>query len=125
MDMRYSILLLALFTFISCSNDDNDGQDEPVNCTEVFVQGLNVQVKDASTGSIIPQGIAVTITDGDYTEELSFNFDTFFGAGERAGNYTITAMGENYITKTVGPIVVTEDECHVIPVSVEISLTPN
>ncbi len=37
----------------------------------------------------------------------------------------ITAMGVGYTTKTVGPIEVTEDVCHVILVSVEISLMPN
>jgi hypothetical protein len=123
--MKYSFLIAALFLLFSCSSDDDTNQDDPVLCTEVFVFGLNVQVKDTATGGIIPQGITVTIQDGDYTEELAFSFDSFFGAGERAGNYTITASGDGYITESVGPIVVTEDECHVIPVLVEINLERN
>ena len=122
--MKYSICIIALLLFINCSSNDDDLQD-PVTCTEVFVSGIQVQVKDVTTGGIISQGISVTIEDGDYLEQLAFSFDTFFGAGERVGDYTITALGDGYISKTVGPIEVTEDECHVIPVLVEINLTPN
>ncbi|GER58538.1 hypothetical protein [Patiriisocius marinus] len=122
--MKLSLYIIALFLFINCSSNNEDQQD-PVNCTEVFVSGVQVQVKDITTGGIISKGISVTIEDGTYLEQLAFSFDTFFGAGERAGDYTITAMGDEYISKTVGPIEVTEDECHVIPVLVEINLTPN
>ena len=122
--MKYYLLFTVLFLFVNCSNNDDNSQGS-ITCTEVFVSGINVQVIDASTGTIIPQGITVTIKDGDYTEVLAFSFDTFFGAGERPGNYIITAMGNGYISKTIGPIEVTEDECHVIPVQLEISLTPN
>ncbi len=31
---------------IGCSSDDNTNQTELINCTEVFVFGLNIQVKD-------------------------------------------------------------------------------
>lgn len=63
--------------------------------------------------------------DGDYSEELAFTFDSYIGAGERVGNYTITVTGEGYTTTLAGPIEVLEDECHVITQNVAISLTPN
>ena len=56
-------------------------------------------------GAIISQGAVVVSLVGDYKETLEYNFDIFFGAGESASAYTITAS---------------EDECLVIPVLLEI-----
>jgi hypothetical protein len=119
--MRHLFYLVLLLTLTACPQKD----DDTINCTEIFVSGLTIQVKDLSTNNIITEGITVLIEDGDYNEELAFVSDTFFGAGERPGNYTITVSGEGYMTAVVGPIEVLSDECHVITQSLEIALMPN
>lgn len=112
--MKKIILLLA-FLSLSCSGDD----DSPggTNCTEEARAGLMVLVKDAISGVELTEGVTVTATDGSYVEELT-NFpefsNEFTGAYERAGTYVLTVTKEGYVTHTSEPIVVGEDECHVI-----------
>jgi len=103
-------------------NDDNQ-----IICTEQFVYGLNVTVRDANTNTIITEGISVIARDGDYEEELMQieSFDDFIGAGERPGNYTIEISGSNYQSFTSEIINVGADECHVIGEVVEFHLQPN
>jgi len=105
---------------LGCKSTD-DG-NEPINCTEEFVFGLTVQVRDIDTGGIIVNNISVTATDGNYSEELVFNFDRFIGAGERAGEYTLTVEADGYLTLVSPVITVGADECHVIGQFVELNL---
>src|SRR5690606_41681889 len=57
------------------------------------IAGVNVKVKDASTGAYLSDGVSVTVQDGDYSELLDLIQDsdpaTFSGAWERPGTYTI------------------------------------
>ena len=47
----------------------------------------------------------------------------YVGAGERAGTYTLTVEAEGFEPVTIEDIVVEADECHVIGVSREVTLT--
>ncbi|MDU8884780.1 hypothetical protein RXV94_01325 [Yeosuana sp. MJ-SS3] len=121
--MKYVLFSLVLFLAMCNTNDDND----QVFCTEQFVYGLNVIVKDANTNNVITENIIVTIRDGDYEESL-MNIegnDSFFGAGERPGSYIIIVTSDNYQTYISETILVGSDECHVIPKSLEFFLQPN
>jgi len=118
--MKFLPFCLLLFVVVCCKNDDGS----QIACTEEFVFGLNVQVRDAVTGGIILNEITVTAIDGAYTEELSFNFDTFIGAGERPGDYTLEVIATGYVDFTSNVIRVEANDCHVIPESVEIELQP-
>lgn len=120
--MKYVSLILVCLLLFSCKNKDDD--TEPLNCTDIFVFGLTVQVRDIDTGGIILNNISVTATDGSYVEELVFSFDTFIGAGERPGNYTLTVEADGYLTLVTPAIQVDADECHVITELVEIHLEP-
>lgn len=51
--------------------------------------------------------------------------DSFFGAGERPGNYVLIVTSDNYQTYVSETITVNAYECHVIPESIEIVLQPN
>jgi len=51
--------------------------------------------------------------------------NSFTGAGERAGTYTLTVVSPNYQTFTSEPITVLADQCHVITEEIEIILQPN
>ena len=125
--MKKLFVLFFVAVCLACSGNDDTVPEEPVACTEEFVYGLSVEVRNATTGAIIPGGVTVVAKDGEYTETLNYMFDTHVGAGERPGTYTLTASKEGFVTKMTGPITVeqTEDLCHVITKSVTIELAPN
>jgi hypothetical protein len=119
--MRY-IGLFFLILLMQCDN-----KDDSIICTEQFVYGLNVTVRDVTTNGIITDGVVVIARDGSYEEELMNidGFDNFIGAGERPGNYIIEVTSANYETFTSELIQVGADECHVIGEVIEIVLQPN
>ena len=90
-------------------------------CTEIFVYGVNVTVTDANGDPIT--GATLTLTEGTYVETMQeLQAGSYAGAGERAGTYTLTVEAAGFVTQTLDNIVVDEDECHVIPVSREVTL---
>ena len=122
------LFLFLLFStlFFTSSCDDND--DNQIYCTDQLVYGLIVIVLDAVTGNPIFQDIEVKAVDGPYQEilELVPGLEyAFVGAGERAGNYVVTITKAGYQTYTSEPIVLTRDECHVIPQSLTVNLQSN
>ncbi|MCB0461279.1 MAG: hypothetical protein R2816_08965 [Flavobacteriaceae bacterium] len=119
--MRF-IMISALFLFTQCNEDK-----EPIFCTEEFVYGLNVTVKDANTSSIITENITIIARDSEYEEQLMTFEDnnSFLGAGERPGSYVLEIIAEGYENYTSEIIQVDSDECHVIPGILEIILQPN
>ncbi|NBL65453.1 hypothetical protein GV828_09605 [Flavobacterium sp. NST-5] len=120
--MKKIILLLIVLT-LGCSNDD----DNQRYCTEEFVFGLEVTVKNAETGANLQEGVTVVATDGNYSETLElayYGLSTFLGAGERRGNYTLTVTKAGFQTYVSQPINVTADECHVITERVTVELQP-
>jgi hypothetical protein len=110
-----------------CSEDS----DSPV-CTTEWVPGIVVTVLDAATGHPAACGAAVWILEGEYVEELeprclaglpdSLQSPEVRGAHERAGVYTVFITKPGYRPWSLGPIVVTEDECHVHRVRLEARL---
>jgi len=114
----FTIFLISCF---SCGNNDGG-----IGCTEIFVYGLNVTVTDATSGEVLTSDVIVTTEEGTYSEVLTLIDDSFIGAGERPGDYKITVVADGYGTETTGTIsvVLTDDECHVIPEVVEIALQP-
>jgi hypothetical protein len=122
------LFLFFLFStlFFTSSCEDND--DNQIFCTDQFVYGLNVIVLDAVTGNPIFQDIEVKAVDGTYLEILELvpsSEYAFVGAGERAGTYVVTITKAGYQTYTSAPIVLTRDECHVIPQSLTVNLQSN
>lgn len=119
--MKKLTLFLLFIVSMSCNNSD----DDIILCTEVYVYGLSITVLDATNQQLIGDAATVIATDGNYIEELMFFSESFAGAGERAGNYIVTVSAEGYETYTSQTITLLENECHVIPQSFTISLTPN
>lgn len=116
---------MSLFA-ISCSGDDDNTNDD-VNCTEIYVAGLVVNVKDAVTDVELQDGVSIIAVDGNYSERLGFgtmSSSAFMGAYERPGTYILTISKEGYQTQTTNAITVEADECHVIPERVFIDLQP-
>ena len=124
--MKKLFLFFLFSTFlVTTSCEDTDDQ---IVCTTQFVYGLNVIVLDGSTGNPIFQDIEVKAVDGTYQEllELVPGLEyAFVGAGERAGTYVVTITKAGYQTYTSAPIVLTRDECHVIPQSLTVNLQSN
>ena len=117
---KIGFLLLVLFT--ACSDNDSD-----TACTEEYVPGLIVIVKDAETGKVLEEGVVVTATDGAYNEDLdiiSENSSYFYGAFERAGSYILSVYKEGYIDYTSDTIEAGADRCHVITEEVTVELQP-
>lgn len=113
--MHIFVLLVAcMLVLTGCSEDT-------VNCTADARVGLVVTV----VGAANPDGgtIGVTITDGDYEEELSCAAEgqslVCSGATERPGSYRIEVIANGDVVATE-EVTVGEDECHVIPEDVEI-----
>ena len=120
--MKKMMLFMSILA-ISCNGiDDHNGA---TNCTDMFVYGLNVTVKDSLTNEILQEGVVVKAVDGIYEETLQNQESTsavFVGAGERAGNYVLTVSKQGYQAYTSGVITLTADECHVIPKEVAVAL---
>ncbi|WP_290628844.1 hypothetical protein [Altibacter sp.] len=123
--MKRSYFILLLCTLMACSKSTTD---DAITCTEEFVYGLNVTVRDANTDVLLTNDeVTVLAQDNDYSEMLAFSSVVFLGAGERPGTYILTVAGANYETLVSDPItiVLTEDECHVIPQAIEVRVQPN
>jgi len=91
-------------------------------CTEVFVYGVNVTV--TGVNDIPITGAILTLTDGEYAETMAeLGPGTYVGAGERSGRYTLRIEADGYVTHTIMDLVVGADECHVIPITREVTLT--
>lgn len=100
------------------------GDPNDVFCTEIYVYGLTVNVTDADTDEPLA-GAVLTLVDGDYEETMmAFPSGGYVGAGERAGTYVLTVAADGYLTQTIEDIAIDEDECHVIPVTRDVALTP-
>jgi len=93
-------------------------------CTEVFVYGVNVTLTDTETGEPVT-GATLVLSEATYTETMrEITPGQYVGAGERPGTYELTVEAEGFLPESRSMIVVTADECHVIPVNLDIALTP-
>lgn len=119
-------LAFIVIILLSACSLDVDNPELPV-CTEQFVYGLQVTVRDNTTNDVLIDGITIIAKDSQYQEELVQvqGTDVFVGAGERPGNYILEVSSTNYLPYTSNVIEVLADECHVIPEIVEILLQPN
>jgi hypothetical protein len=118
---------IIVFIFLSlCASCFCGSDDDAVFCSEEFVYGLNITCKNES-GEILTEGLTLVAVDGNYQETLMVyeGFNTFVGAGERAGNYVITVTSDNYQTYTSEVITLEKDQCHVIPKGIEFVLQSN
>jgi hypothetical protein len=124
--MKKLLLILFCMPLLMATTCEEDPLNDQIVCTEQFVYGLNVTVKDVQTNQILTDGVLVTAVEGSYTENLALISvgNSFLGAGERPGNYIITVTKVGYQTYTSGTITLTADVCHVLPQQIEVNLNP-
>lgn len=112
------IPLLAVVSAFACTNLVSD----PIVCTAEFVYGVHITAVAASDGSPVTFGLAGELSEGSYSEAMAATGNELVGAGERAGTYAATVDADGFETWTRSDIVVAENECHVIPVSITAEL---
>lgn len=116
-----SVIVSCAVAFCSDHCDD-DG----IACTEEFVYGLNVYVEDAQTNQALTQGVTIIAIDNGYEETLTLmeGSNSFVGAGEREGVYTLEVSAIGYQTYSSDEIILEHDGCHVIPQIIDVDLIP-
>ncbi len=119
--------LVLMATLAACRGPDVPVlPGDPRVCTAVAVQALNVTVLDAVSRQRLCDA-AVVAVDGPFQETLrSFGTETdcvYAGPTERAGVYEVRVSKGGYAPATASNVRVGQDECHVIPEQVTISLS--
>ena len=113
------LLTLAILGLASCGGSEGDGF---VGCPPVFLYGLTVHVRDSVTGTAV-SGATLTLREGTYTEVMEeLPPGTYVGAGGRPGTYHVTVEAPGYRDHERSGIVVTSDECNVVPGELHILL---
>jgi hypothetical protein len=122
------VALLVSLVLTSCRSANEPGPTHPgVICTMIAVSSLNVTVRDLATGQRVCDASVVALQGGN-RYELDRTGDPqgcgYAGPYERAGVFEVRATRPGYQAASVGNVRVNADECHVIPVSVNVDLRP-
>ncbi|MBK6495088.1 MAG: carboxypeptidase regulatory-like domain-containing protein [Gemmatimonadetes bacterium] len=123
--MRTALLLLPLCMLVAGC----DG-DESIICTTEARFGVNLSVKDATTGQLIPEGVRGALRDGAYLDSLHVFTDiegriySLAGAVERPGTYRVDLVATGYQPWTRSDVRVEDGRCHVTPVSLVAEMVP-
>jgi len=115
------VVALLLGLLLTACGDESLG---PV-CTAQAVFGINLRVTDGAGTPLAQSALGVAV-DGAYTDTLIVISDMdLAGAVERPGTYDVAVFHPGFATWSADAVVVTADACHVIPVALDVSLTPN
>ena len=122
--MRGPIVVAMLGLFLAGCEDAL----HPRACTAIAVDAMTVRLTDAVSGQRVCDA-DVTATDGAFTAELrefAVGADcSYSGPTERPGRYDVRVTRGGYEPAVRSGVVVTADECHVIPVLVDVPLVRN
>lgn len=103
------------------------GCDEPVLppeivCTAQVVSGIHLTVLN-ELGQAAAEGALGIAVDGEFVDTLRvISADEMQGVDERPGSYDITVAKIGYVSWSTMGVIVTADECHVIPVHLDVGL---
>jgi len=118
---------------LGCPFKSDDGNDDGLNCTFEARAGINLQVRDATTGAPAACGATGEIREGDLVELVTLSETrcatfpdslSFAGAWERAGTYTVVVKKPGYQDWVKEEVVVMEGACHVQTVTLQANLEP-
>lgn len=123
--MRRPLLSLGLIAGLgSCYSSSSLAPRDGVICTALAVAAINVKVLDSATSvGLSFQNLWARAREGSYMDSSHVSFTiagdapkTFGLAYERAGVYDVAVKASGYREWTKSGVVVTHDECHVVPV---------
>ena len=116
------LTLVAVSPWAGCLGESDPGKV----CTTQFVYGLTLKVVDASTGVAVTGAIVTATGSADgasETFESGLEEGTYFGLGEKTGDYEVTVSKEGFVSQSFAiELVLDEDGCHVVPQTREITL---
>lgn len=124
--MRSVLFLLAtLALYPACKDDGTSGRI----CTTEARAGIQVDVRDATTGEPAADGAIAYAQEGAYVDTLR-TFPSLppqassmmVGVYERPGVYTVVVRKSGYRQWVQSNVIVTKDECHVITVQLQVRL---
>src|SRR5688572_22670517 len=119
--MRGRVLVPMLSLLLAGCEEALDGRV----CTAIAVDAITVRVADAASGQPVCDA-NVTATDGAFTAELRefaiFPDCSYSGPTERPGRYEVRVTRAGYEPAVRAGVMVTADECHVIPVLLSVDL---
>ena len=101
-----------------------------VVCTMEARPGITVEPRDRVTGEIVSGPIVLIMKSGTYADTVRASTGALpaptnvSGAYERPGTYTVIVRHTGYHDFVKSGIIVTKDECHVIPVRITAKLEP-
>lgn len=96
----------------------------PGDCTLLLAAGVEVEVVNAETGAPVTQGLAGTLTEGDYQEVMASHDNVLTGAWERAGRYTLRVTAGGFEPLEIPGLRVSENGCHVNTLTLRAELDP-
>ena len=116
---RVAVALASLAAVAGC-NIISDPLGGTV-CTANFAYGINVHVLDSLTSAPAAIGAKIVARSGTFADSTTGQFggtgDMLVAAGEHAGTFSLTISKTGYKDWVKTGVVVTKDECHVIPVT--------
>jgi hypothetical protein len=122
---RLRIIVLVLLVPFAGSCDFNDFG---AMCSDEYVYGVHVNLRCPGLTSIDDWSGTIRLISQGHTAELGVlptpepDLLTAYGAGERPGLYKLTVEAEGYQTWEQDNIRVSDNVCHVVPVTVNVEL---
>ncbi|MBI5496786.1 MAG: carboxypeptidase regulatory-like domain-containing protein [Deltaproteobacteria bacterium] len=102
------------------------GCPEPELCTTEAVAGIVVTVQDALSHAPVCNATVVLTTREGYEDRPTAMGEpcTYAGAYEQPGRFTVEVTATGYATARRENVVVTQDNCHVVPQPLTVDLVP-
>lgn len=96
----------------------------PRMCTEEALAAVNVHLIDPRTDAHLRGPATVEVRDGEFAESAAGDLGIVSLAFERAGTYAVRVRAAGFAPWDTAGVRVTEDECHVRPVRLDVRLRP-
>lgn len=119
----FPALCAGVVAAVGCTSAVTD-PDKGVVRTAVAIDSLNVTVLDRDSGQRVCDA-TVGALDGAFSQMLRANVASpcaYSGPSERAGVYDVQVSRPGYQPASAAALRVDRDQCHVIPVSVTVTL---
>lgn len=126
--MKLVYILAASLPFAAIACSAPIATDPTPVCTDEYVYGLHVYVKDSVSNTFIASDAQLITVDQrgktDTSRATGPDSLPLLGAGEHAGTFTVTVHDAGYKDWVRSGVVVTADQCHVHTTTLTALLQP-